>query len=69
MTKTGKVGTFGGMQIPTVTIFMDGFYYGVQYYNEEARHSVKVLGWDPATQTGSVHRQLRDPTKTAAPWA
>ncbi len=26
MTKTGAVGTFGGMQIPTVTVFMDGFY-------------------------------------------
>ena len=25
ITKTGKVGTFGGIQIPTVTVFMDGF--------------------------------------------
>src|SRR6478752_6941087 len=29
-TKTGKVGTFGGLNIPTVTIFMDGFAQGVQ---------------------------------------
>ncbi len=29
MTKTGKVGTFGGLPIPTVTIFMDGFARGV----------------------------------------
>ena len=26
VTKTGKIGTFGGLQIPTVTVFMDGFY-------------------------------------------
>jgi len=52
MTETGKVGTFGGIQIPTVTIFMDGFYKGVMYYNEEKFSNVEVLGWDPATQTG-----------------
>lgn len=50
--KTGAVGTFGGLPIPTVTIFMDGFYYGVQYYNEKNGTAVKVLGWDPATQEG-----------------
>ena len=29
MTQTKKVGTFGGLKIPTVTIFMDGFAQGV----------------------------------------
>lgn len=48
MSKTGKVGTFGGIPIPTVTIFMDGLYYGVQYYNEQNGTNVEVLGWDPA---------------------
>jgi basic membrane protein A and related proteins len=52
VTKTGAVGTFGGIQIPTVTSFMDGFALGVNYYNEKHGTSVKVLGWDPATQTG-----------------
>ncbi len=52
MTKTGAVGTFGGIQIPTVTVFMDGFYNGVQYYNEKHGTTVKALGWDPAAQTG-----------------
>jgi basic membrane protein A len=52
MTKTGKVGTFGGIQIPTVTVFMDGFAMGVKYYNDKHGSSVEVLGWDPATQTG-----------------
>ena len=35
MTQTGKVGTFGGIEIPTVTIFMVGFEGGVNYYNEQ----------------------------------
>lgn len=50
--KTGVVGTFGGMQINSVTIFMDGFFEGVQYYNEENGKSVKVVGWDADAQTG-----------------
>jgi basic membrane protein A len=52
MTKTGTVGTFGGIQLPTVTIFMKGFQAGVKYYNTKNGTSVKVLGWDEATQTG-----------------
>ncbi|WP_396121948.1 BMP family protein [Aestuariimicrobium sp. p3-SID1156] len=51
-TKTGKVGTFGGMKIPTVTIFMDGFAQGVKYYNEQKSKSIQVLGWDVAKQDG-----------------
>lgn len=52
VTETGAVGTFGGLQIPTVTVFMDGFYYGVQYYNEQNGTEVEVLGWDPVAETG-----------------
>ncbi len=52
MTKTGTVGTFGGIQLPTVTIFMKGYQAGVKYYNTKNGTSVKVLGWDEATQTG-----------------
>ena len=48
ITKTGVVGTFGGLPIPTVTIFMDGFYKGVAKYNEAKGTNVQVLGWDPA---------------------
>jgi basic membrane protein A len=51
--KTGVVGTFGGMQIPTVTIFMDGFADGVSYFNKEKGKDVKVVGWDVAKQNGS----------------
>ncbi|MCW1248985.1 BMP family ABC transporter substrate-binding protein [Acaricomes phytoseiuli] len=51
--KTGKVGTFGGVKLPTVTIFMDGFYDGVQYYNQQKGQSVEVLGWNKETQQGA----------------
>ncbi|TDN87833.1 nucleoside-binding protein [Microbacterium sp. BK668] len=40
------VGTFGGKPFPTVTIFMDGFKQGVDYWNAEKGDNVKVLGWD-----------------------
>jgi basic membrane protein A and related proteins len=49
--KTGVVGTYGGMEFPTVTIFMDGFKQGVDYYNEEKGEKVKVVGWDGKTGT------------------
>ena len=52
MTKTGKVGTFGGLKIPTVTVYMDGFAQGVAYYNQTKNKSVQVLGWDAAKQDG-----------------
>ena len=46
MTETGKVGTFGGINIPSVTIFMDGYLGGVEHYNEIKGTDVEVLGWD-----------------------
>ena len=52
MSKSGKVGTFGGVNIPPVTIFMDGFYYGVQKYNADNGTKVEVLGWDPKSKKG-----------------
>jgi basic membrane protein A len=45
-TKTGVVGTYGGMNFPTVSIFMDGFKQGVEYYNTAKGTAVQVLGWD-----------------------
>jgi basic membrane protein A len=53
MSKTGVVATFGGIQLPTVTIYMDGFYDGVQYYNTQKHKNVQVLGWNESTQKGS----------------
>ncbi len=45
-TETGKVGTYGGMPFPTVTIFMDGFKQGAEYYGKEKGKDIKVVGWD-----------------------
>ena len=45
-TKTGVVGTYGGLPFPTVTIFMDGFKQGAEYYAKEKGKDVKVVGWD-----------------------
>ncbi len=52
VSKTGVVGTFGGIQIPPVTVFMDGFALGVEYYNQQKGTNVQVKGWDPYSQTG-----------------
>jgi len=52
-TKTGIVGTYGGLQFPSVTIFMDGFADGVAKYNEVKATKVTLLGWDKATQAGT----------------
>jgi basic membrane protein A and related proteins len=51
--KTGVVATYGGAPIPPVTIFMEGFAKGVEYYNDVKGKSVKVLGWDTKTQNGT----------------
>ncbi|MDN5852411.1 MAG: BMP family ABC transporter substrate-binding protein [Actinomycetia bacterium] len=63
MTKTGKVATFGGIKIPTVTIFMDGFWQGVQYHNQQKGTDVQVLGWNQQTQTGSFTGDFTDQAK------
>jgi basic membrane protein A and related proteins len=63
MTKTGKVATFGGQELPTVTIYMDGFWDGVQYYNSKHGTHVQVLGWNEQTQKGSFTGDFTDQTK------
>ncbi|MEI5672105.1 MULTISPECIES: BMP family lipoprotein [Nocardioides] len=45
-TKTGVVGTYGGQPFPTVTIFMDGFKQGAEYYAAEKGKDVKVVGFE-----------------------
>jgi len=52
MSQTGVVGTFGGINIPPVTAFMDGFYYGVAYHNSQKGTNVQVLGWNPESKEG-----------------
>nr|WP_241969134.1 BMP family ABC transporter substrate-binding protein [Trueperella bialowiezensis] len=62
MSKTGTVATFGGMQIPSVSIFMDGFVDGVKHYNETKGTDVKVLGWDKDKQVGAFTNSFDDQT-------
>ncbi len=62
MTKTGKVATFGGIQIPSVTVFMDGFADGVAAYNKAKGTNVQLLGWDKASQNGSFTQSFDDQT-------
>jgi basic membrane protein A len=62
MSKSGKVATFGGQKLPTVTIYMDGFYDGVQYYNSKHGTHVSVLGWNENSQNGSFTGNFTDQT-------
>ena len=63
MTKTGKVATFGGEDFGTVTIYMDGYWDGVQYYNQQHHTNVQVLGWNEQTQKGSFTGDFTNQTK------
>jgi basic membrane protein A and related proteins len=60
MSKSGKVGTYGGLKIPPVTIFMDGFADGVAHYNQVHSKNVTVLGWDKAKQNGLFANSFTD---------
>ena len=65
-TQTGIVGTFGGINIPPVSIFMQGFAKGVEYHNAQKGTTVKVLGWDIAKQDGTFSGDFSDQTKGAS---
>ncbi|MDM7830834.1 BMP family lipoprotein [Cellulomonas edaphi] len=60
---TGTVATFGGIQIPSVSIFMDGFADGVAQYNKDFSKTVKVLGWNKDQQKGSFTGDFEDQSK------
>ncbi len=63
ISKNGKVGTFGGEDFGTVTIYMDGFWDGVQYYNKQHKTNVQVLGWNEQTQKGEFTGDFTNQTK------
>ncbi len=50
--KSHVIGTYGGMNIPAVTAFMDGYYYGAKAFEKATGTATKVLGWDPAKKAG-----------------
>lgn len=61
MTETGTIGTYGGRPFPTVTIFMDGYLAGAEYYNAQNDAEVTVLGWDG--EDGQFTGDFSDQTK------
>ncbi|RZU50294.1 basic membrane protein A [Krasilnikovia cinnamomea] len=64
--KSGKVAAYGGLKIPPVTIFMDGFADGVAHYNKTKGKNVQVLGWDKAKQNGTFAENFGDQAKGKA---
>ncbi|MGD8730816.1 MAG: BMP family ABC transporter substrate-binding protein [Anaerolineales bacterium] len=52
VTKSDRVATFGGANIPPVLDFMIGFEQGVLYYNEQHGTDVELLGWDTSSKQG-----------------
>lgn len=61
MSKTGTVATFGGIKLPSVAVFMDGFADGVDRYNKDNNKTVKLLGWDKAKQDGTFAGKFDSP--------
>jgi basic membrane protein A len=62
-TESGKVGTYGGINIPTVTIFMKGFEAGIDYWNDENDGDVQLLGWSTADDDGLFTGDFEDQAK------
>jgi len=63
MTKTGIVGTYGGIKIPPVTLFMDGYAKGIAHYNRVKKKNVRLLGWDVGKQDGTFVGNFTDTAK------
>jgi basic membrane protein A len=63
MTTTGTVGVYAGINIPPVTAFSDGYYMGIQAYNEAHGTTVKLEGWDPVAQDGLFTGDFTDTDK------
>ncbi|MGH9118634.1 MAG: BMP family lipoprotein [Acidimicrobiales bacterium] len=66
MTQTGRIGTYGGINIPTVNIFMKGFEAGMSYYNDQKGTAVQLVGWSTAADDGLFTGDFEDQTKGRA---
>ena len=66
MSKTGKVATYGGEQFGTVTIYEDGFWDGVQYYNQQHHKNVTGARLEREDPEGHLRRQLHRPRRRPA---
>jgi basic membrane protein A len=63
MTTTGTVGVYAGINIPPVTAFSDGYYMGIQAYNDAHGTTVTLEGWDPVAQDGLFTNDFIDTDK------
>jgi basic membrane protein A len=63
MTRTGVVGVYGGLKIPPVTLFMDGYAQGISYYDRVHNKKVRLIGWDLAKQDGTFVGNFTDVAK------
>ncbi|MBI9043757.1 MAG: BMP family ABC transporter substrate-binding protein [Anaerolineaceae bacterium] len=59
-TETGKVGGFGGMNIPPVADFFIGFAQGIEYYNAQNGTDVQMYGWSNETLDGNFVGDFTD---------
>ncbi len=63
VSKSKKVGTYGGVNIPPVVDFMVGFQAGVNYWNAKHKDTVELLGWDTKKNDGVFTATFVDPEK------
>ncbi|MGV1003943.1 MAG: BMP family lipoprotein [Candidatus Nanopelagicales bacterium] len=62
MSETGTVATFGGQKLPSVAVFMDGFYDGVHRFNKDNSKDIKLLGWNKGRQDGTFSGNFNSPS-------
>jgi basic membrane protein A len=60
VSESGTIGTFGGLNLPTVTIFMNGYEAGMNYFNDQEGGSVELVGWNSANQNGLFTESFED---------
>jgi basic membrane protein A and related proteins len=65
-TQTGTVGTYGGINLPTVNIFMKGFELGIEQYNTDNGTDVQLIGWSNAENDGLFTGDFEDEAKGRA---
>lgn len=49
---SGAIGTFGGLKMPPVIQFMEGFEMGMLHYNRRHSKHIRLKGWSTRKQTG-----------------
>ncbi len=61
ISRTGIVGSFGGVRVPEVVRMLQGFAAGVAKLNADRELAIALLGWNPATERGLFAGSVADP--------